>query len=321
MPPEQRRPDIVTRYAERLKSLPVDLPGQLEPSGEAPPARTDGPLHHPAEDDRRPSGGIGAADRPATESPPTSHRETAGHIGQLKALGFVRPDAEEKTLLSEQFRLIKRPLIHKALARRPDRGSNANMIMVTSAQPAEGKTFTAVNLALSIASERDVRVLLIDTDVYSQSVAAILGAPPGKGLLDLLLDEHLDFADILQHTGVPNLTLVSPGTRHPQATELLSSQRMVRLTQDIASRYSDRIVIIDSPPVLASTEATVLASHVGQIVMVVEHNRTGARQVERALQLLDGCTDISFVLNKVDAPSWNDNLYAKYQYHAGYGAK
>ncbi len=307
MSPEQRRPDIVSRYAERLKD------GILDTAPGHPDER--------AAQGSPPTGEPSLRQGPTAGAPQRLRQETVLDLDRLKTLGFVRPGAEEKTLLSEQFRLIKRPLIDKALGRGKGRLSKANVIMVTSAQPGEGKTFTAINLALSIASERDIHVLLMDTDVYTQSVAVVLGTSPSQGLLDLLLDDRLDFAGILQHTELPNLTLVPAGTRHSQATELLSSQRMVRLTNDIASRYSDRIIIIDSPPVLASTEATVLASHVGQIVMVVEHNRTGSRQVERALHLLNGCTEISFVLNKVDTLIWDQHFYAKYQYETSYCAK
>lgn len=259
---------------------------------------------------------------PAAAAKPAAHEEGARvstrhtsyiDFKRLERMGYIVPDADKKTLLSEEFRIIKRPLIRKAFSTGAEKIRNGNIILVTSSRPDEGKTFTAINLALSMASERDLYVMLVDTDVYTQSIVGALGVNPEKGLVDLLVDETLDLSDVLIRTNIPNLTIVPAGAKHPHATELLSSQRMVRLTQDLASRYPDRIIVIDSPPILASTEPGVLASHVGQVVMVVEHNRTGWRLVERSLTHVHSCPEISFVLNKVEDFFWAEKFGAYYR--------
>ena len=136
--------------------------------------------------------------------------------------------------------------------------------MVTSALPSEGKTFTSLNLALSIATEIDSTVLLVDGDVAHPSIPEIIGAPHGPGLLDLLTRDDLDFADALVKTNIEKLSLLPAGTRHRRSTELLASEQMASLLREIASRYRDRIIIFDSPPLLATTEARVLAMNMGR---------------------------------------------------------
>lgn len=126
--------------------------------------------------------------------------------------------------------------------------SNGNLIMVTSALPGEGKSFTAINLAISIAMELDNTVMLVDADVARPSVLNMLGLPPSKGLLDVLQDNSLDISGVLLRTNIEKLSILPSGTPHPRATELLASDIMIRLLDDMASRYNDRIIIFDSPP-------------------------------------------------------------------------
>jgi receptor protein-tyrosine kinase len=175
---------------------------------------------------------------------------------------------------------------------------SGNLVMVTSALPGEGKTFTSVNLALSIAMEVDSRVLLVDGDVAHPAIPALLGVPHGPGLLDLLTRDDLDFADALIRTNVEKLSVLPAGTRHRRATELLASEQMASLLRELASRYSDRIVIFDSPPLLATTEARVLATHMGQIVMVVAADSTSHHAVMQALATIDTCEVVLMTLNK-----------------------
>src|SRR5215472_1383541 len=171
-------------------------------------------------------------------------------LAKLQIAGFVTPTGN-RTRISEEFRVIKRPLLLKAFATGDEAIEQGNLLMVTSAKPGEGKTFTAINLAMSLASERDLHVLLVDADVQRPSVFQVLGLPPQKGLLDLLSDSSLSPQDVLLRTNVRNLTLMAAGTPSLATTELLASQKMVTLMHDIASRYRDRIVIFDAPPVLA----------------------------------------------------------------------
>ena len=218
-------------------------------------------------------------------------------FGWLKRGGFVTPEALTSKI-AEEFRVIKRPIIRNALGKNGVRVRNGNLVMVTSALPAEGKTFTSINLALSMAAEIDSTVLLVDGDVAHPSIPSVLGAPHGPGLLDLLTRDDLDFTECLVKTNIEKLSLLPAGSRHRRSTELLASEQMAGLLREIASRYPDRIIIFDSPPLLATTEARVLASNMGQIIMVVAADSTSQHAVTQALATIEGCEVVMMVLNK-----------------------
>jgi exopolysaccharide/PEP-CTERM locus tyrosine autokinase len=230
-----------------------------------------------------------SADRPAS-------RYRTIDLEALQREGIVTPNSA-KSRLSEEFRVVKRALLSNAFNRGGGAINNGNLIMVTSALQGEGKTFTAINIAMSIANEFDHTVLLVDTDVAKIRDATFLGMPPGKGLMDLLLDEHLGFHDVLIRTNVPKLNVILAGRQHPHATELLASESMNRLLNEIARRYDDRIVIFDSPPLLATTEASVLAARMGQVVMVIEEGKTPRAAVREALSQIENCK-VFGLLNK-----------------------
>jgi len=307
---EQRRLDLIQRYAEKLGESETNVAAFLGPQNSKIISRI-GPLpkldDYPIEPTSQP--------KPveAKASPPASDGRGIVEIDldRLQKMGCVRPDADSKTELAEQFQIIKRPLIQKALATGPEAIRNANSILVTSARPGEGKSFTSVNLAMSIASERDLSVLLIDGDLFHHALPTILGVEMEKGLVDVLLDETIDVSDAVLRTNIPNLALLPAGRKHPQSTELYASQRMGRVMRQLASRYSNRIIVLDSPPALASTETSALASHSGQIVMVVEQNRTGWRLVEQSLARLGEHQEVNFILNKVDS-LWDESYAAAY---------
>jgi protein-tyrosine kinase len=219
-------------------------------------------------------------------------------LARMQSIGLVTA-AGGRTPLVEDFRLIKRPLIKRALERsEPGRNPN-NLVMVTSSLPGEGKTFCAINLAMSIAMELDHTVLLVDADVARPNMLKTLGLPEQQGLMDLLVDDKLDVSDVMLRTNVDTLTLLPAGTPTQRATELLASQGMTALVRDIASRYPERIVIFDSPPLLLTSEANVLASHMGQIVMVVEAERTTQHAVKEALAQLGNSDNVSLLYNKM----------------------
>lgn len=186
--------------------------------------------------------------------------------------------------------------------------------MVTSAFPGEGKSFCAINLAMSIAAERDQKVLLIDADVARPSIPRELGISAEAGLMDWLIDGKLDVADLVLATNVDKLSILPAGRRHQSATELLASTSMSRLLEQISSRYPDRICIFDSPPLLVTTEARVLASYMGQIVMVVEAGRTPRDIVMEALSTIESNEIIGLVLNKAK------KIETSGYYGYGYGA-
>lgn len=231
-------------------------------------------------------------------------------LARLEAAGFVTPDTE-RTELAEEFRLIKRPLLQNAFGPGNERVPRGNLIMITSALPGEGKTFCAINLAISIALEMDRTVLLVDADVAKPTLMSTLGVrATGEGLLDVLREPRLGLPDVLLRTNIEKLTLLPPGKPYKHATELLASQAMNALLDDIANRYSDRVVLFDSPPLLATSEASVLASHMGQIVLVVEADRTPQTAVREALgQIEDSGAAIGFVLNKTTAPQLAGSYY------------
>ncbi len=251
----------------------------------------------------------------AAASPPTRHSQRRVNLDlvKLQLEGFITPHCEP-VRIAEEFRVLKRPLLIKAFAQGNFAIPNGHLIMVTSAKPGEGKTFTSLNLAMSIASEPDLNVLLVDADIHKPGLVDWLGIEADRGLVDLLADTSIDLTDVLIRTNIPNLTILPSGTSYPQAPELLASQRMVEFTRDIATRYSDRVVIFDAPPVLASSEPGVLALHTGQIVFVVEANRTSHRAVEEALGLISTCQNISFVLNQTSFRVGSDR-FGSYSYH------
>ena len=218
-------------------------------------------------------------------------------LDRLHKLGIVTPQ-HGKTQIAEQFRIIKRPLLTNAFGKNSGI-KNGNLIMITSSLAGEGKSFCSANLAMSIAMEMDNRVLLVDADVARPSIPRMLDfSPDRKGLLDIILDQKLKVSDILTKTSVDKLTLISAGTRYPHATELLASQSMADILAELAQRYSDRIVIFDSPPLLLTSEARVLASQMGQIVLVVEAERTTQQTVKEALRQIESCDVINLIYNK-----------------------
>ena len=238
-----------------------------------------------------------ASDTARARAPQEPGRHVNIDFGWLKARGFITPEAA-MSQIAEEFRVIKRPIIRNALGRGGNRIRNGNLVMVTSALPSEGKTFTSLNLALSMATEVDSTVLLVDGDVAHPSIPGLLGAPHGPGLLDLLTRDDLDFGDALVRTNVEKLSILPAGSRHRRSTELLASEQMASLLREIATRYQDRIIVFDSPPLLATTEARVLAANMGQIVMVVAADSTSQHAVNQALTTIEGCEVVMMVLNK-----------------------
>jgi protein-tyrosine kinase len=237
---------------------------------------------------------------PPVAAPKEEVRSSRRDFIDLEALreqGFIVPDSPA-TAIAEEYRIIKRTLLRNAMARGPNAIRNGNMILVCSSQPNEGKTFSAINLALSIASERDLTVLLVDADFAKPEILSQLGLEGGKGLVDIIVDPSLDMADCMIRTNIENFSVLPAGRQHNLTTELLASDRMGELVEDIAKRYPDRIVIFDSPPVLASSAAPVLAMHVGQTVYVVEAEGTRENEVREGLQLLSGCEHRFLILNK-----------------------
>ena len=295
--PKPSRASLLERAAQQLDTAPPAPPPPPRPLAAAP-VRPVVEVAAPA----IPRASVLAPEKPGTRKPRpadpsrTSRRDEID-LDALREQGFILPDSPT-TAIAEEFRIVKRQLLLNAMARGPNAIRNGNLILVCSSQPNEGKTFCAINLALSIASERDLTVMLIDADFAKPEILSTLGLEGGKGLLDLIIEPELDLADCLIRTNIENLSVLPAGRQHNLTTELLASDRMGDIVEDIAQRYPDRIIVIDSPPVLASSAAPVLAMHVGQTVYVVEAETTREAEVREGLGMLSSCPNIQLLLNK-----------------------
>ncbi len=246
-------------------------------------------------------------------APKPNARKVDLDLARMREAGMVTA-ASGRTSLLEDFRVIKRPLLKRAFNEASAPGRPNNLIMVTSSLPGEGKTYCAINLAMSIAMELDHTVLLVDADVARPSVLRTLGLPAQRGLMDILIDDKLDFADVMLRTNVDTLSILPAGTSTPRATELLASSTMSNLVTEIAHRYPDRVIIFDSPPLLLTSESRVLAGHMGQIVVVVEAQTTTQHAVKESLRQLEGCSNVNLIYNKArDIPGIEET----YDYHYG----
>lgn len=344
----RQRRSLVERAAERIAALDVaEGPRDAAPSHEEPspppainPAALDlGPLDGPddgeaplgvggglAVDEALEAGAMkanGAADRSRAAPRPAQAPRGAKNqkfatidFDDLQSRGFLTPNTKRNKLV-EEFRLIKRVI----LSRRWDRGDlPGNTILVTSSLPSEGKTNTAINLAMSMAAEQDLTVLLVDADFIKPDALRQLGIFAKKGLIDVVENPNLDISDVMMRTNIDNLTVIPAGQLHDRCTELLASTRMREVVADLAHRYEDRIIIFDSPPVLVTTESTALASHMGQIVFVVQAERTKREAVMSALELLGEGPQIGLLLNRASAQIGASDFGSYYgSYYYGYG--
>ena len=231
---------------------------------------------------------------------------------QLIHRGLLAP-LDQAIPVADEFRRIKRPLIDNAMKHGDQHEDHMNLIMVASALPGAGKTFCSVNLAASISLERELNVLLVDADVAKRHISDALGLGDRPGLIDILEDETLSIADVLVRTDLNDIQVLPAGRKHTQSTELIASERMEKIMRELATRYSDRMIILDSPPLLLTSEALALASQVGQIAVVVESGKTTNQEIQEALELLDRDKAINFILNK--------SLYSQTggYYGGGYG--
>ena len=218
-------------------------------------------------------------------------------LKRLEQKNFVSLSPERR-LINEEMRSIKRKLLNNAFGSLSSTLQHPNLIMVTSSRPGEGKTFTAVNLSLSMALEKDKTVLLVDADVLRPNVSKTLGFSAEHGLTDYLSGDELTVEDVLLSSNVERLKLIGAGKPHHLSTELLASEKMLKLAMEFATRYPDRVVIFDAPPLLGVNETAVLASMCGQAVVVIEENQTKLAEIEQAVALLPEELAVGFVINK-----------------------
>jgi exopolysaccharide/PEP-CTERM locus tyrosine autokinase len=215
----------------------------------------------------------------------------------LRSAGLMPPE-EELDLITRQYRKIKHPLVARAMGRGVPREPKGFLVMIASAMSGEGKSFTAMNLALSFSLEKDVEVLLVDADAPKPHLSRIMGLADAPGLLDVLRDPQRDVESVIHATNVPSLSFMPAGAGADDATELLSSTRMERTAALLGQRDSHRIVVFDSPPLLQTTESPALARVAGQIVVVVRADSTPQPLLLDALNTLQGHASVSLVLNQ-----------------------
>lgn len=206
---------------------------------------------------------------------------------------------EPASRIAEEYRVVKRPLLAHIAKGSPEGAGPANVVMVTSCLAGEGKTYSSLNLAISIALEPDRSVVLVDTDVIRARAGSFLGIPRDRaGLTDLLIEPSLDLGSVVWQTDLPNLRVLPAGRPDSRATELLASSLMANLVARLAASAPDAVVILDAPPLLATSEANALATHAGQIVFVVRAEKTSTSQVVNTLQRLSSKARVGLLFNE-----------------------
>ena len=237
----------------------------------------------------------------------------------LRSSGFLPPEQHEREF-AHQYRTIKRPLIRYAFPPDPTGlrlgNSGGRSIMVSSALPGEGKTFTAVNLALSLAMEKDHAVLLVDGDVAKPNVSQVFGAADEPGLLDVLADPQRSVESVILSTDTPRLSVLPAGCRSELATELLASARMRQAIEKLERLDPQMLIVVDSPPILLTSEARVLASLFEQIVLVVRAGSTQQQAVLDAIEAIGEKPGLRLVLNQAAHVGPGSNYYG---YGSAYG--
>lgn len=289
---------LLERAAELYGFAPVQAPDVQAPPVQAPapepafiPASVASPVPEPEVlkvEAEAPAPKLRPARAAAAARAPGS---AAVHRDALREAGFIEPDAPGGGL-AEEFRIVKRQLLLGLGG-----SAKARTILVCSARPDEGKTFCAINLALSLAAEREREVLLVDADFPKPEILSILGLEGGAGLVDALADSSVDPEALVIRTDVEGLSVLPAGRHVPNVTELLASERTREVLDRLAEANPRRILIFDAPPALLASPASVLAGHAGQLLLVVRADQTTEADLREAATLLSACSDIRLLLN------------------------
>ncbi len=251
------------------------------------------------------------------------HNTNSPQMSSLKSeIIYIKELLRKNNMLVEQSNLgpefsddygrIKRPLLANVFGKSASMVEKGNLILVTSSIPGEGKTYTAINLALSIAHEQDNTVLLIDCDVAHHGASSALDITSKLGLVDILRSDDLLVSDVILRTDIPGLCIMSSGKQHHFVTELLASQRMSELVTEISERYNDRVIIFDGPPLLPTPQTQILSNLVGQVVFVIEAGKTPQSVVEEALDMISKERATGLVMNKCEGISGRSRYYYGY---------
>ncbi len=224
----------------------------------------------------------------------------------LRRMGYL-PMEEAVPEMTHQYRRLKRPLVVNALKR--DLAVSPRIIAVGSAIAGEGKSFTSLNLSLSLAIERDFSVLLIDGDVSRHALTTALECTGEPGLLDLIEDGPRLLENAIRATDHQGLYFLPSGAWRDNAPELLGSQRLARLLSEISTRFPSCLVVCDTPPTLLTNEARSFLSLAGQVVFVVGAGSTPRQSVLDSLAMIEPDRPVSMVLNKYTGPVNSGYLY------------
>lgn len=303
---------IIEQAAKRLEQLrrsgvEVDAPPMADTAQGAAGTATEAvPLRVMKELDSQSTRSDARGDSTPTSAPVAKVGEVRGafsraveiDLARLSTSGYITPTAP-RSRLAEEFRAIKRPLINNILGKSASPIRNANRLMVTSAEPGEGKTFVSLNLAMSLAMELDTEVLLVDADAQRPALLERLGLAQSTGLLDLLADPDLPLESVVFRTNVEHLSILPAGRPQQRSTELLASDAMSHLVEKLAVSDARRIVLFDTPPLLAASESRVLAAHMGQVIMVIAADETPQGTVAEALSTIENCPVVFTLLNRV----------------------
>jgi len=300
------RLNLIQRAMQQMKPKPVEttLPGEADhvPQEEGQSA---------AELSLTRAAPIPPTPIPAAKTAPGGVSDVRLNYAKLRDLQIATPENKSSCTYNE-FRVIKRKLL--PMLRDPQTKTlSQNLIMVTSALPREGKTFTAMNLAIGLAAERNLEVILVDGDVLLATVGEYFDAPSEKGLLDLLTGRCQQTDDVMHRCAdQPNLHVIFAGKHEEASPELLASKRMADVCTMLSKRYPECVVVIDTPPVLATSEPIALAMHVHHLIMVVAAGQATRNQIEEALSAVSACPNINLLFNRV--PKWQRSTPYSYYY-------
>ncbi len=333
-PPDNAVPESAVPTPERaVEAAAQAAAGEAAPAATASTATQAAAPAAPSPEVRKTPGTTATPAPPAasTPAPPSGVSRPTLELDfeRLRRLGFMLP-GDPASRLSEEFQQIKRRLIGNTVPGMLNSPNPPNLIMVTSSMPGEGKTYTSMNLAMSIAMEIDRTVLTIDSDILKSDLSRLFGAYNRTGLYDYLAHPDLDVTDVMCRTNVPTLSFIPAGTIREGITERLASQAMVKLVAELSSRYSDRLIIFDAPPVLAMSGAAALAPLMGQVVVVVEAYKTSRENLKRTLSALEHVQITGLVLNKMRHRAAGGSYgyggyggygYGGYGYGYGYGSQ
>jgi protein-tyrosine kinase len=266
----------------------------------------------------------GAANAPSATVPrkfdPNALAGLAGRIVQLdeNALrqAHVLPPKDEARRVAGEYRAIKRTLIRAAFDEGEDSTPSRQIVALSSALPGDGKTYTSINLALSLARERDYQVVLVDADVAKPHVSALLGIEQDRGLLDFLESPEVALRDVLMATSVPKLWLVSAGRQSEHSTELLASDRMRVFAEELVGLFPNALIVLDAPPLLLTSEARALVAVAGQVVLVVKCAETPRQAVMDAIEATQAPERIKLLFNQANTSGFSNYYYGSWQ---GYG--